>query len=380
MAILRKEDRTIPIPYLILGALSLLAISLSIYRFAIGLEPTTNLSDATPWGLWITLDYFIVPVAGAAFTISLISYFFERETWHIIIRPAILAGVIGYLIVGFMLLLDIGKWHQFYNILNPKLINLHSFLEEVSLSITFYTLLLILEIAPVFFEKWNIEAPIKWIGRSIMVISGLGIIFSAMHQSSLGSMFLIMPQKIHPLWWTPALPILFFLQATLAGLSITAIAVMLIWKTRGLSVNQDLYRRIGQAMGLNIALYLAMRFGDWLGAGEIEMLMFPDAWGVMAWLEIIIGGLIPMGILFSRLVDFEWGPFWAGVYALTGIFIYRLIISWTGISSPAPYGYTPHWIEVAIAVGLISAGVLVYMIVATKFNLLPSHMEDRHQP
>ena len=128
MAVLAKSKRQVPGIYYPLILLSLLAIGLSIYRFAVGLGPTTNMSDHYPWGLWITLDYFLIPVAGAAFTVSLISYFFDREGYHSILRPAVLAGLIGYLVVGAMLLLDIGRWHQFYNILNPSMVNLHSFL------------------------------------------------------------------------------------------------------------------------------------------------------------------------------------------------------------------------------------------------------------
>jgi Ni/Fe-hydrogenase subunit HybB-like protein len=371
VAILRKKQRSIPVSFYPLAALSLLALVLSIYRFAVGLGPTTNMNDYFPWGIWITLDFFIIPVAGSAFTISLISYFFTRKHYHSIIRPAVVAGVLGYLIVGAMLMLDIGRWHQFYNILIPGYINLHSFLEEVSLSVTFYTLILLIEVAPIFLERWNIKAPIRWINRSILILAGLGIIFSTMHQSSLGSMFLILRNKLHPLWWTPALPILFFLQATYTGLGTTAIAITLIWRAKGIPLNREVFRRIGQAMGISLVLYLAVRAGDWMGAGEVEQLLFPDSWGILAWLEITIGVLIPLLILFSKFIGHSRGPLWAGVFALIGTFINRTIISWVGLADPSPELYTPHWIELAIAVGLIAAGLLAYGVVVRYFKLFP---------
>ena len=377
MALLTKSKRQFPTSFYPLLLLSVLALGLSIYRFAVGLGPTTNLSDHYPWGIWITIDFFLIPVAGAAFTISLISYFFKREGYHSIIRPAVLAGVIGYLIVGALLLLDIGRWHQFYNVLNPTMVNLHSFLEEVSLSITFYMLILLLEITPIFLEKRNIKTPIRWINRSILIIAGLGIIFSTMHQSSLGSMFLILKFKLHPLWWTPALPILFFLQATYTGLATTAIAVNLIWRAKNLPLDREIFRRIGQAMGINLVLYLAVRVGDWMGAGEIEALLFPDAYGILAWVEITIGVIIPLLILFSKFVGHTAGPFWAGVFALIGTFIYRLIISWIGLAEPSPTFYTPHWIELTIAVGLIAAGLLAYGLVVRYFDIFPE-TEEAH--
>lgn len=375
MAVLKKTKQLVPVRFYPLVGLTLLGVGLSIYRMVVGLGPTTNMSDHYPWGIWISVDLFIIPVAGAAFTISLISYFFGREQYRAVIRPAVLAGIIGYLVVGFLLMLDIGRWHQFYNILIPKYVNLHSFLEEVSLSVTFYTLILIVEIAPVFLEKWDIKTPIRWINRSIYLIAGAGIVFSTMHQSSLGSMFLIMPFKLHPLWWTPALPVLFFLQATYTGLGATAIAISLIWRAKGLPLDKNLFRRIGQAMGINLALYLAVKAGDWMGAGEVPLLLKPDGFGVLAWIEIIIGVFVPLAILFSKLLNHIDGPFWAGVFALIGTFINRLIVSWVGLAEPSPVVYTPHWIEILITIGVLAGGVLAYGAVVRYFDLFPEKQE-----
>lgn len=354
-----------------LGVLALVAVVLSVYRLFVGLGPTTNLSDHYPWGLWITIDLFLIPMAGAAFTISLLSYFMKRESYHSIVRPAVLAGFLGYGVVGILLFLDIGRWNQFYNIFVPGYMNFHSFLEEISLCITLYTVILVLEVAPVFLERWNIRAPIKWIERGIFVIAGAGIVLSMLHQSSLGSLFLIMPHKLHPLWWTPALPLLFYLQAIYTGLGTVAIAITLVWRRMGIPFNRDLFRRIGQVMSLNLMLYAAIKVGDWMGSGEVPMLLRPDAFGVLAWLEFIIGIVVPLAILLSKLVGHSAGPFWAGVFALIGTFINRMIISWVGLAEPSPVAYFPSWIEIMVTVGLVAGAVLVYNLVVHFFKLLP---------
>jgi Ni/Fe-hydrogenase subunit HybB-like protein len=351
--------------------LTLLGVVLAIYRLVVGLGPTTNLNDHYPWGIWITIDLFIIPVAGAAFTISLISYFLGREDYHSIIRPAVLAGFIGYGIVGVLLFLDIGRWNQFYNIFVPGFINLHSFLEEISLCVTLYTLILILEVAPVFLEKWGYHAPIRWIERGIFVIAGAGIVLSILHQSSLGSLFLLMPHKLHPLWWTPALPLLFYLQAVYTGLGATAIAISLIWRGLGIPINRELFRRIGQAMSINLMLYAALKVGDWMGSGEVPLLLKPDAFGMLAWLEMIIGVLLPLAILLSKLVGHSQGPFWAGVFALIGTFINRIIITWVGLAEPGPVSYFPSWIEILTTVGFIAGGFLLYGAIVRYFDLFP---------
>jgi Ni/Fe-hydrogenase subunit HybB-like protein len=371
MAAVTKSKRGIPTAFWPLLALALFGIGLSIYRLAAGLGPTTNMSDHYPWGIWITIDLFLIPVAGAAFTISWLSYFLGREKYHSIIRPAVLAGLVGYGIVAALLFLDIGRWNQFYNILNPGLINIHSFLEEISLSITFYSLILVLEAAPIFLEKWNIQAPIKWINRGIFWIAGAGVVLSMLHQSSLGSMFLLMQHKLHPLWWSPALPLLFYFQAIYTGLGTAAIAITLVWRFLRIPMDRDLFRRLGQAMTLNLLLYAAIKFGDLMGAGKLHLLFQADPFAYIAWLELGLGVLLPLAILLSKLVGHSAGPFWAGVFALMGTFINRLMISWVGLAEPNPVGYIPSWIEIMVTVGLIAAGILVYSLVARYFRLFP---------
>jgi Ni/Fe-hydrogenase subunit HybB-like protein len=375
MSTVDSTKKPLPRSFFPLLILTLVAVGLAIYRLVVGLGPTTNLTDHNPWGLWISIDMFLIPVAGAGFTISLITYFFGRERYHTVIRAAVLAGLIGYIVVGILALLDIGRWFQVYNIFVPGYINLHSFLQEVNLSITLYSLILIIEAAPIFLERWDIKAPIKWINRSIVVLAGIGIVISTMHQSSLGSMFLILEFKLHPLWWTPALPFLFLLQALYSGLGMTAIAVRLVWNILGMKIDRNLFRRIGQAMGILLALYLALKMGDWMGSGEITLLLRPDTFGLLAWLEIIIGIIIPLLILFSRLGSHSAGPFWAGVFALIGTFINRLIISWVGLAEPTHVVYTPSWIEWVITIGMIAGGFLAYGAVVRYFDLFPKKKE-----
>ena len=378
MAVITKFREKLPVSFWPMLALTIFGVGLAIYRLVVGLGPTTNLNDHYPWGLWITIDLFLIPVAGAAFTISLLSYFLGREDYHSIIRPAVLAGFLGYGVVGVLLFLDIGRWNQFYNIFVPGWINLHSFLEEISLCVTLYTGILVLEIAPVFLEKWGYKVPIRWIERGIFVIAGAGIVLSMLHQSSLGSLFLLMPHKLHPLWWTPALPLLFYLQAVYTGLGATAIAVRLVWRALKLPINRVLFRRIGQAMSINLMLFAAIKVGDWMGSGEVPLLLKPDIFGLIAWLQFLIGIVLPLGILLSKLVSHTAGPFWAGVFALIGTFIDRLMISWVGLAEPGPVSYFPSWIEIMITIGLVTGGILLYGLVVRYFDLFPASNNHAH--
>jgi len=371
MATITKPKQGLPTTFWPLLALALLGVGLSIYRLVVGLGPTTNMNDHYPWGIWITVDLFFIPVAGAAFTISWLSYFLGRERFHSIIRPAVTAGLLGYIVVAALLFLDIGRWNQFYNIMNPGILNIHSFLEEISLSVTFYSLILILEAAPIFLEKWNIQAPIKWINRGIFWIAGAGVVLSMLHQSSLGSMFLLMEHKLHPLWWSPALPLLFYFQAIYTGLATATIAIALVWRALKTDMDREVYRRLGQALTLNLLLYTAIKFGDLMGAGKLHLLFQADPFAYIAWLELGLGVLLPLFILLSKLVGHSAGPLWASVFALMGTFLNRLMISWIGLAEPNPVSYFPSWIEIMVTIGLTAGGFLVYGVIVRYFRLLP---------
>jgi Ni/Fe-hydrogenase subunit HybB-like protein len=136
-------------------------------------------------------------------------------------------------------------------------------------------------------------------------------------------------------------------------------------------MDRDLFRRLGQAMSLNLLLYAAIRFGDWMGAGKLPLLFQPDPFAYIAWLEMGLGVLLPLAILLSKLVGHSAGPFWAGVFALMGTFINRLMVSWVGLAQPSPVSYFPSWIEIMITVGLIAGGFLLYGVIVRYFRLFP---------
>jgi Ni/Fe-hydrogenase subunit HybB-like protein len=377
MTALTQKRRSIPLSFYPLLLLTLLGVGLGIYRLVVGLGPTTNLSDHYPWGLWIGLDIFLIPAAGAAFTVSAISHFFGREAYHRVLRPAVLAGLLGYVAVTVILILDLGRWHQFYNILVPGYINLHSFLEEVALSVTLYTMVLMLETAPTLLEKWNLDIPIRFIEGGIMLIAGVGILISAIHQSSLGSMFLILNHRLHPIWWTPILPLLFLTQALFGGIATAAIVVKLTREGMGMPLDRELFSKMGRLIRTLLAFYLVCKVGDWLLTGELGLLFSSGGYSPLIWAELIMGVILPLAILFSKLGNRPDGVFWAGVWIVMGLFINRLTVSWIGLEAPAWAIYVPHWIEVVSSVGIAAGAFLVYGIITHFFNLFPEHEHSR---
>ena len=174
------------------------------------------MTDQFPWGLWIGFDCLCgIMLAAGGFCVTGAVYIFHVERLHPIVRPAILTAFLGYVLFIVGLLFDLGRpwyiWHQLVY-MNP-----HSVMFEVGMCVMTYTTVLFLEFLPNVLERFNLQAPIRWVKKIYPVLVCLGILLSTLHQSSLGSLFLIFPEKMHPFWYTPAQPFFFFISAIACG-------------------------------------------------------------------------------------------------------------------------------------------------------------------
>ena len=221
----RKEK--FPSGILTLSLLVILSLALLTIRFIYGLGAATNLSDGRPWGFWIVFDDMCgVALAAGGFTLAGIVHIFGREKYRSLYRPAILTAFLGYILVVLSLVVDLGQpwymWHFFiyWNVDSPMF--------EVAVCAVLYTIVLALLLSPAVFERleglnFPIIRSIKWsillklVRRIEIPLIIAGIIISTLHQSALGSVFLLMPASLHPLWYTPILPALFLISAIAVG-------------------------------------------------------------------------------------------------------------------------------------------------------------------
>ena len=195
---LLNELRTMPRYIYVLMVITVFGLGVAGYRMYAGLGATTNLSKAFPWGIWISFDLATVALSGGAFTLAALVYVFQFEDLHVATRPTVLAGLLGYSSVLIILLFDLGRWDRFYNVfLHP---NVSSALLEVSWCIAAYSLILLYELSPVLLEKSRWKWLLPTIKSYTVPIVIVGVTLSTMHQSSLGTMFVIMSPRLHPLW------------------------------------------------------------------------------------------------------------------------------------------------------------------------------------
>lgn len=356
------QRRSLPIGTAILAVLLLIGLVVAGIRYANGLGAISNLSDGRPWGLWISFDLYCgVALAAGGFVLAATVYLLHLKTYYPIIRSAILTALLGYLLVVFALLVDLGQpWRIWHALIYW---NLHSPLFEVAWCVMLYTTVLALEFSPAIFERFNLQLPIRIIRRIQIPLVLMGVVLSTMHQSSLGSMLLMMPDKVNRLWYTPILPIMFLLSAISVGLAMTIVESSLSSKAFKHHVPLEILAGLGRAIPYVLGIYLVVKLGDLLLAGELG-LIFTQGTHSLLWLAEVIGGVITPIILFSlpRIRQSPRALFWSAVIVVLGLVLNRFNVSWLAMAGRPGVSYTPHWMEFAVTIGLLSGGILVFML------------------
>jgi len=375
---LEQIKKRIPTSYFLMAAFAAFGLGLGLYRLVAGLGATTNLSDNYPWGLWILYDVFFIPFSAGAFMISAVTHIYDKEEYHVIARPVVLAGFLGYLFVVLVLLMDLGRWHKFYNVLIPWYWNPHSFMFEVSMCVTVYTGILIMEVAPSILERIGWEKPLRFLRVATVIIAGAGIVLSSLHQSSVGSLFLLMRHKLHPLWWTPQLPLLFFTSAAFSGLSMAIFVAVVSFTAFGKRLKLNLVSDLAKIVSLMLGLYLALKVLDLVINGELG-LMFTQGWlSFMFVAEMVVGVIAPLIIFGSReMRESKTGLFQGSALVLLGLGLNRVNVALLGLRAPTGPDYFPHWIEIVISLAAIVAGILLFGL-AARFLPIFQEAEEVH--
>ncbi|MEZ4637216.1 MAG: NrfD/PsrC family molybdoenzyme membrane anchor subunit [Caldilineaceae bacterium] len=209
----------------------MIGLAAGVGRLLVGMGATTALTDAYPWGIWIGFDFALIAFSGVGFTMAAVVHVLHLHKFQPVLRPAILAGLMGYVAVLMLLLLDLGRPDRFYNFM--LFYNMHSPLFEICWCVLLYTTVLVIEVSPdlLAFLPW--KWPMRLAYRLMTPVTIIGVTLSTLHQSTLGTLYLNMPHRLHPLWYTPILPVLFYVSSILVGLSIGTIAYKIAVRVRG---------------------------------------------------------------------------------------------------------------------------------------------------
>lgn len=324
-------------------------------RFYGGLGAVTNLSDQFPWGIWIGFDVMCgVGLAAGGFTLVAAVHIFNIEKYKPILRPAVLTAFLGYLLVVLALMFDLGRpdriWHPLI-MWNP-----HSVMFEVGWCVTLYTTVLFLEFTPAVFEKLRWSAPLKWLRFISVPLMIAGVILSTLHQSSLGSLFLLVPHKLDVLWYSPYLPLFFFTSAIAVGLAMTIFESWHSSRAFGRQLEGPLLRSLAGVLAVVQSTYVVMRLMDltnrhvWpkLLEARVETYLFGVEMALM---------VLPLAFLFRESVrNSPRALYWSALGVIFGFITNRLNIGVTGIERASGAAYFPKWTEIAVTLFIIALG------------------------
>jgi Ni/Fe-hydrogenase subunit HybB-like protein len=373
MTAITPQKRRIPTGIVILSILTGIGFVVGIIRFARGMGVTTNLNDYYPWGLWISFDVISgVALGSGAFTLAAIVHIFRLDKYRPLLRPAILTGFLGYVLVIIGLLCDLGQPHRLWHIIIYQ--NFHSPLFEVGMCVMLYTTTLALEVLPFVFERFNKPRIVRTLHMITLPLMVIGITLSICHQSTLGSLFLAMRHKLHPLWHSPILPVFFLLTAIAVGLAMVIFESSLSSKAFRRGLELDLLASLGRAISYILSFYLLLRAGDLILAGDLGLLFEGSFQSNLFILEMVIGVILPI-ILFA-LPQVREDPtklFWSSVLVIVGLVLDRINVSILGMQRPEGVTYFPMWMEFVITVGLISGGLLVFWLAVRYLPIFEPH-------
>jgi Ni/Fe-hydrogenase subunit HybB-like protein len=378
--------RSLWTPLNIIGAFILVTgVPLIVYRFAAGLGATTNLSQISPWGLWIGFDMMTgIVLAAGGFTIGATVQIFGLKDYHAIERPAILTAFLGYVMAIVGLVADLGKpWNMvqiFWNF------GTTSALFEVAWCVILYSTVLFLEFTLPFFEWMGWGRFQRVMKKTLIALTVLSVMFSSMHQSALGSLFLLAPTKLHPLWYTPFIFIFFFLTAVIAGISMVIVESTLSHKVFADQVKGHDADRL--VLGLGKAGALVMFAYFFL---KLQGVIDGHAWGHLAtgwgaWFLVeIVGFVLVPALLFaygarnSKVTLVRIG----GAMGVIGVALNRLNCSVIAYNwdKPAALRYVPSFTEVWVSITLVTIGVLLFRWIVNRMPILredPRFAEGHH--
>jgi formate dehydrogenase iron-sulfur subunit len=408
-----------PFNWFLLALIAFGGISL-IARFALGLGGSTHLSNTYAWGLWIVFDLVWIAVAAGAFATAGLIYVFQRKDLYSMGRSAVLMGFLSYSFVMVTLVADLGLPWQSYQLMfqSPEA----SAMFEVSWCVGLYVTVLLLEFLPVplkwrglerahdIWQRWSgayvafaITLFVYLLSRNLVYTALAAILFSflawafrakgkkaepimlaiaavtlsTMHQSSLGSLFLLMPGELAPQWWSPAMPVSFFLSSIAAGTALIILIEMWIAKAWKRQLRMPQLAAMGQVTFWSLLAYLAFRLGDMGARGQLAN-AFSGSHAALFVVEIILGGVLPLVILSSASLRAQPVILFNGALLVTlGVILNRVSVVYLAMNLKgampqiAPETYFPSIFEWGVSVGLIAASIFLFGLGARLFPVLP---------
>ncbi len=358
-------------PFMVLALLFAIGMYFIATRFAFGLGEVTNLNGGYPWGIWVVVDMIIGTAFGCGgFAMAILIYIFNKGEYHPLMRPAVLGGLFGYTLGGIAVIIDLGRYWNAYNLLLPWYMRPSSVMLEVSLCVMAYVLVLWIEFSPAFLERLGLKDAKRKLQRFMFLIIALGVLLPTMHQSSLGSMLLVMETQLSPLWFTTWLPLLFLITALAMGYAIVILEATLVTRAFGLPSEQRILSKLSPIVGWLLATFLALRLADILLRGHFPQMFEANLNALMFWIEGVLF-VVPTVILLSPARRVEQAQmFLAAALLLAAGSLYRIDAYLVAYEPGNGWSYFPSVPELMVTIGVISLEIMLYLVFIKKLPVL----------
>ncbi len=360
----------------VLMVLVAIAAVILAFRFTYGLGAVTNINDGYPWGIWVVYDVVIGSAfACGGYSVALLVYIFNKGEYHPMVRPALLASLFGYTLAGVGVMLDLGRYWNFWHIFWPGYAQVNSVMFEVAVCITAYIVVMWIEFAPAFLEKFGMKNVKRKLNKFLFFIIALGTLLPSMHQSSLGSLLVVFGYQIDPLWQTMLLPLLFLMTALTMGFAVVIFEACLSSSGFRRPLEMQLLGKLSRVMLWMLAAYLAVRFADLIVRGAVGSMFGLRVESLMFWIEnaLFIAPLVMLANPVSRRSPAR--LFVAACSLMLGGFILRINAYLVGYETGPGWNYFPSMTEIMVSVGMIALEVLGYIALVRYLPILPGNSE-----
>lgn len=361
-----------------------------VWRFAAGIGAVSGLSDGYPWGIWIAFDVVTgTALACGGYAVAILCYILNKGKYHPLVRPAILTSALGYSVAGLSIVIDVGRPWLIHNIpLRMGDWNLNSALLEVALCVMAYTGVLWLELAPAFLEKMkDASSPglrsfanfgLKFFDKALIWIIALGLLLPTMHQSSLGTVMLISGHKMHGLWSTTMIPLLYLLSCIAMGYAIVVWESTLSSRAFSRPREDSMLKSLSGAMVVVLGLFLAVRIVDLVVLGKAAAMFTSGGMSLLFWIENALVVYAIFLLAGSRRQHFPNVMRAALVIVFVGA-LYRFD-SYIVAYDPGPgWSYFPSFPELFITFGIVGLEIAIYIVIVKTFPILAGRMPSESQ-
>jgi len=377
-------------------------------RYVKGIGAVSNMSDGYPWGIWITYDVATgTAIACGGYAVAILVYIRNRMQYHPLIRSAILTSMFGYGLAGFSVMVDLGRPWNAYNFFIPSKWQANSAMFEVALCVMAYSTVLIIEFIPAILtaiekSKWErmnlvrnwlhpriapdqktmndklemVRLGAAWLkprlNKVLIFFIVLGITLPTMHQSSLGSLLLIASTKLHPLWHTGFLPLLFLLNCIFIGYAIAILESIISCYSFGRRYEIEELSGLAGLVPFVTVIWLCVVIGDLAYRGQVSAALNGDFYSSYFMAEFLLVAAGSLLLFFKKL---RRSPRWLFISAsliVLGGCLYRFNVYLIGFNPGKGWRYFPSFAEVMITVGIVALEILGYKVFVALFPVLPN--------